>query len=104
MFPRVAFEYGRTWWAFSRRARAVAASRFGRVAEISTISPNAVAVPADADLRGDRRAGDVGLLLAGDAAEGALEAGAAPGGEELLRVGSAAADSGLLETQHRATA
>jgi hypothetical protein len=39
MFPRVAFEYGQTWWAFSRRDRAVAASRSGRVAEISTMSP-----------------------------------------------------------------
>lgn len=39
MFPRVAFEYGQTWWAFSRRARAVAAWGFGRVAAISTISP-----------------------------------------------------------------
>jgi len=29
MLPRVAFEYGHTWWAFSTSARAVAASTFG---------------------------------------------------------------------------
>src|SRR5439155_24092990 len=39
MLPRVAFEYGQTWWAFSRRALAGSASTPGIRAEISTMIP-----------------------------------------------------------------
>lgn len=39
MLPRVAFEYGQTWWAFSMRLLAVSASTFGMVAEILTMMP-----------------------------------------------------------------
>lgn len=39
MLPRVALEYGQTWWAFSMRSLAVAASTFGIEAVILTIRP-----------------------------------------------------------------
>jgi hypothetical protein len=40
MLPRVAFEYGHTWCAFSTSASAVARSRFGAWTSSSTARPN----------------------------------------------------------------
>ncbi len=39
MLPRVALEYGQTWWAFSMSSLAVAALTFGMLAEILTMRP-----------------------------------------------------------------
>ena len=94
--PRVALEYGHTWWAASTSSCAGASSTPGMRGDDVHGDRERLALGAEAHGGLDDRLGGVHACLLRDEAERPREAGAVADGEELLGVGAGARAAGRL--------
>ncbi len=98
MFPRVALEYGHTWWAALTISTACSGSPIeGSVTSRVTATVYVRSSPGMRLTLGvDGRVAEVDLDAPADRAEGALEAGGVADREELLGIGAVALAAHLL--------